>query len=95
MNLPDLTNMDEGRFIMWVCAAVLVYVMLLNPLALSSKLDAMAIAQANMISEHKELLRGIQAQCINHAENVDEREKRAKQLHRCLTLDVRSGIETN
>ena len=86
--LPNFKEMDEATFIRWVCAIVLGYVLLVNPTGLSSKLDQMADLQAQMVVEHSDLLKIAQVMCINHADNVEDKEKRAKHQLRCLTLQV-------
>ena len=86
--LPNFKEMDEATFIRWVCAIVLGYILLINPSSLSSKIDSMATLQAQMVVEHSDLLKIAQVMCINHADNVEDKEKRAKHQLRCLTLQV-------
>ncbi len=88
IGLPDIKGMTDREFILWVCGATLVYLLLLNPLAINQKLDSVGELQAQMVREHNDLLKVMQVQCLNHAENVQERERRAKQQMRCLTLQV-------
>lgn len=94
MNLPisNISNLTSDQFIKWLAASVLGYLLLVNPLSLSNRIDTMTGLQAQMVAEHKDLLLGIQAQCINHADNVVDQEKRARHLLRCLTRDVK-GLE--
>ncbi len=92
IGLPDIKGMTDREFILWVCGATLVYLLLLNPLAISQKLDTMGELQAQMVREHNDLLKVSQVQCINHADNVQDKEKRAKQLRRCLTLQVNTEV---
>ncbi len=96
MNLPipNVKEMTSEQFIMWLAAIVLGYILLINPMSLSGKIDQMSTLQAQMVSEHKDLLLGIQAQCINHADNVQDKDKRARHLLRCLTRDVKDlGVQ--
>lgn len=88
IGLPDVKSMTDREFILWVCGAVLLYILLLNPMAINQKLEAISALQAQMVSEHNDLLKVAQVQCLNHAENVVEKERRAKQQRRCLTLQV-------
>ena len=34
LGLPDVKNMTDREFILWVCGAVLLYLLLMNPLAI-------------------------------------------------------------
>jgi len=90
--LPDVKGMTDREFILWVCGAILVYLLLLNPLAINQRLETVAELQAQMVREHNDLLKVSQVQCINHADNVQDKEKRAKQLRRCLTLQVNTEV---
>ena len=40
--LPDVKGMTDREFILWVCGAVLLYVLLLNPLAINQCLETVA-----------------------------------------------------
>ena len=88
-----MKGMTDREFILWLCGAILLYLLLMNPLAISQKLDGMAELQAQMVAEHKDLLKVSQVQCLNHAENVADKEKRARQQRRCLTLQVNTEVE--
>jgi len=90
--LPNVKDMTDREFILWVCGAVLVYLLWLNPVGLEVKLDKMGELQAQMIVEHKDLLKVMQVQCLNHAENVSDQERRTRQQRRCLTLQVNTEI---
>ena len=37
--LPDVKGMTDHEFILWICGAILVYLLLLNPLAINQRLD--------------------------------------------------------
>jgi len=91
LGLPDVKNMTDREFILWVCGAILVYLLLLNPLAISQKLDDVGTLQAQMVSEHKELRAMGRVQCVNWAEMVTDVKMRARHLERCLTLRVEVG----
>ena len=86
--LPDIKGMTDREFILWVCGAVLLYLLLMNPLAISQKLDGMSDLQAQMVAEHRDLLRMGQVECVNRAELIPDKETRARHLNRCLTLQV-------
>lgn len=88
LGLPDVKNMTDREFILWVCGAVLLYLLLMNPLAISQKLDGMSELQAQMVSEHKELLAMVRVECVNRAELISDKETRARHLNRCLTLQI-------
>lgn len=88
LGLPDVKNMTDREFILWVCGAVLLYLLLMNPLAISQKLDGMSELQAQMVSEHKELLAMGRVECVNRAELISDKETRARHLNRCLTLQI-------
>ena len=88
LGLPDIKGMTDREFILWVCGAVLLYLLLMNPLAISQKLDGMSELQAQMVSEHKELLAMGRVECVNRAELISDKETRARHLNRCLTLQV-------
>ncbi len=88
LGLPDVKNMTDREFILWVCGAILVYLLLLNPLAISQKLDSMGELQAQMVREHSDLLMIGRVECVNRAELIQEKETRARHLNRCLTLQV-------
>jgi hypothetical protein len=88
LNLPDMKGMTDREFILWVCGAVLLYLLLMNPLAISQKLDDVGTLQAQMVAEHRDLLRMGQVECVNRAELIPDKETRARHLTRCLTLQV-------
>lgn len=88
LGLPDIKGMTDREFILWVCGAVLLYLLLMNPLAISQKLDGMSELQAQMVSEHKELLAMGRVECVNRAELISDKETRARHLNRCLTLQI-------
>ncbi len=88
LGLPDIKGMTDREFILWVCGAVLLYLLLMNPLAISQKLDGMSELQAQMVSEHKELLAMGRVECVNRAELISDKETRARHLNRCLTLQL-------
>jgi hypothetical protein len=88
LNLPDMKGMTDREFILWVCGAVLLYLLLMNPLAISQKLDDVGALQAQMVAEHRDLLRMGQVECVNRAELIPDKETRARHLTRCLTLQV-------
>jgi len=88
LGLPDVKGMTDREFILWVCGAVLLYLLLMNPLAISQKLDGVAELQAQMVAEHRDLLRMGQVECVNRAELITDKEVRARHLNRCLTLEV-------
>jgi hypothetical protein len=90
--LPDVKGMTDREFILWVCGAVLVYLLLLNPLAINQRLEAVGVLQAQMIKEHIDLMDMAQVQCVNLAELVPDGKMRAKQLDRCLTRKVEAGL---
>ena len=86
--LPDVKGMTDREFILWVCGAILVYLLLLNPLAINQRLETVAELQAQMVAEHKDLLLLGRVECVNRAELINDREVRARHLNRCLTLEV-------
>lgn len=86
--LPDFKDMSPMRFIMWVCAALLAFTFLIIPGSFEGQLKGIAETQAKMMEEHTNLLRAAQVQCYNHAENVSDKEARARQQRRCLTLQI-------
>jgi hypothetical protein len=86
--LPDVKGMSDREFIMWICGAVLLYLLWVNPLALETKMKEIAVVQAQMLQEHQDLLAMGRVQCVNFAELVPEKEVRARHLNRCLTLQV-------
>ena len=88
LGLPDVKNMTDREFILWVCGAILVYLLLLNPLAISQKLEEVGALQAQMVREHNDLLVMSQVQCVNWAEMVSDTKMRARLLERCLTRKV-------
>ena len=88
LGLPDVKNMTDREFILWVCGAILVYLLLLNPLAISQKLEEVGALQAQMVREHNDLLVMSQVQCVNWAEMVSDTKMRARHLERCLTRKV-------
>ena len=88
LGLPDVKNMTDREFILWVCGAILVYLLLLNPLAINQRLEAVAESQAQMVREHNDLLVMSQVQCVNWAEMVSDTKMRARHLERCLTRKV-------
>ena len=88
LGLPDVKNMTDREFILWVCGAILVYLLLLNPLAISQKLEEVGALQAQMVREHNDLLVMSQVQCVNWAEMVSDVKMRARHLERCLTRKV-------
>ena len=88
LGLPDVKNMTDREFILWVCGAVLLYLLLLNPLAISQKLEEVGALQAQMVREHNDLLVMSQVQCVNWAEMVSDAKMRARHLERCLTRKV-------
>lgn len=75
--IPDVTNMSSEKFIMWGCAALLVFVLW----GVNSKLDA-------MMQEHLGLLKVAVIQCYNHAENNQDHAMRVNQQRRCLTFQL-------
>ena len=88
LGLPDIKGMTDREFILWVCGAVLLYLLLMNPLAISQKLDDVGTLQAQMVAEHKDLLLLGRVECVNRAELITDKEVRARHLNRCLTLEV-------
>ena len=86
--LPDIKGMTDREFILWVCGAILAYLLLLNPLAISQKLEEVGALQAQMVREHSDLLVLGKVECVNRAELIQEKETRARHLNRCLTLQV-------
>lgn len=88
LGLPDVKNMTDREFILWVCGAVLLYLLLMNPLAINQRLEAVAELQAQMVREHNDLLVMSQVQCVNWAEMVSDTKMRARHLERCLTRKV-------
>lgn len=86
--LPDVKGMTDHEFILWICGAILLYLLLLNPLAISQKLDSMGELQAQMVREHSDLLTLGRVECVNRAELIQEKETRARHLNRCLTLQM-------
>ena len=86
--LPDVKGMTDREFILWVCGAILVYLLLLNPLAINQRLETVTELQAQMVREHNDLLVMSQVQCVNWAEMVTDMKLRARQLERCLTRKV-------
>ena len=88
LGLPDVKNMTDREFILWVCGAVLLYLLLLNPLAISQKLEEVGALQAQMVAEHRDLLLLGKVECVNRAELITDKEVRARHLNRCLTLQV-------
>ena len=86
--LPDVKGMTDHEFIMWICGAILVYLLLLNPLAINQRLETVAELQAQMVQEHNDLLVMSQVQCVNGAELVTDVQLRARHLERCLTRKV-------
>ena len=88
LGLPDIKGLTDREFILWVCGAVLLYLLLMNPLAISQKLEGMGALQAQMVAEHRDLLRMGQVECVNRAELIPDKETRARHLTRCLTLQV-------
>ncbi len=86
--LPDMKGMTDREFILWLCGATLIYLLLMNPLAISPKLDSMGELQAQMVREHSDLLMLGRVECVNRAELIQEKETRARHLNRCLTLQV-------
>lgn len=88
IGLPDIKGMSDREFILWVCGAVLLYLLWVNPLALNNKLEKVAEVQAKMLQEHQDLLAMGRVQCVNWAEMVVDKEMRARHLNRCLTLQV-------
>lgn len=88
LGLPDIKGMTDREFILWVCGAILLYLLLMNPLAISQKLDGMSNLQAQMVAEHKDLLKMGQVECVNRAELISDKETRVRHLNRCLTLQV-------
>ena len=88
IGIPDIKGMTDREFILWVCGAILVYLLLLNPLAISQKLEEVGALQAQMVREHNDLLVMSQVQCVNWAEMVSDTKMRARHLERCLTRKV-------
>ena len=86
LGLPDVKGMTDHDFILWICGAILLYLLLLNPLDISQKLDSMGELQAQMVREHSDLLMLGRVECVNRAELIQEKETRARHLNRCLTL---------
>ena len=86
--LPDVKGMTDREFILWVCGAVLLYLLLMNTLAISQKLEEVGALQAQMVREHNDLLVMSQVQCVNWAEMVSDVKMRARHLERCLTRKV-------
>ncbi len=86
--LPDVKGMTDHEFILWICGAILLYVLLLNPLAINQRLETVAELQAQMVREHNDLLVMSQVQCVNWAEMVPDVKLRARHLERCLTRKV-------
>ena len=48
LGLPDVKGMTDREFILWVCGAILVYLLLLNPLAINQRLETVAELQAQV-----------------------------------------------
>jgi len=88
LGLPDVKGMTDHDFILWICGAILLYLLLLNPLDISQKLGTMGELQAQMVREHSDLLMLGRVECVNRAELIQEKETRARHLTRCLTLQV-------
>jgi hypothetical protein len=76
---PNFSDMTSDKFIMWIAAGLLIFVLW----STGDKLDAMQ-------DEHKQLLKIDQVICYNHAENNPKPDLRSKQQQRCLdmTLDL-------
>lgn len=77
---PNFSEMTEGKFIMWGCAALLAFVLW----GVDNKLSAMQ-------DEHHLLLSLGQVNCYNQAELVPDAQIRAKQQRRCL--DYKLALE--
>ena len=77
--LPDFSNMTPEKFIMWICAAVLGFVLWDVNTSLNAREE-----------EHKRLLMIDQVICYNQAENNPKPDMRSVQQRRCLdfTLDL-------
>ena len=88
LGLPDVKGMTDHDFILWICGAILLYLLLLNPLDISQKLGTMGELQAQMVREHSDLLMLGRVECVNRAELIQEKETRVRHLNRCLTLQV-------
>lgn len=79
-SIPDMTNMPAEKFVMWVAAALLVFILW----GVNTKLDA-------MMGEHMGLLKVAVIQCYNHAENNQDEAMRVTQQRRCLTFQLNDG----
>ena len=97
MNLPipDLKDMSPATFVMWVCAILLGFVLMTIPGSGDTAHTAIIKIQGQMVEEHVSMLRSLMVQCYNHAENVPDKELRAKQQRRCLTLQINSEVSSN
>lgn len=85
---PNVKDMTDREFILWICGAVLLYLLWVNPASLSTQHERFGELQAQMIAEHKDLLALGKVQCVNWAEMVQDKDMRARHLNRCLTLQV-------
>jgi hypothetical protein len=80
-SIPDIPNMTADKLVMWIAAALLVFVLW----GVNSKLEA-------MMGEHIGLLRVAIIQCYNHAENNPDPAMRQNQQRRCLTFQLNTSI---
>lgn len=96
MNPPD----KPVQWIMWAAGILLVFVVsnLSWPTkqdeasavtkAMFERMDTIIRTQNVMQVEHRDLLKSAMIQCYNHAENVPERDKRDRQIRRCITRQL-------
>lgn len=90
--LPDFKDMNSNTFVMWVCAILLGFVLMIVPSSGEEAHKEILGAQKKMIEEHELLLKSMMVQCYNHAENVTNNEARARQQRRCLTLQINTQV---
>jgi hypothetical protein len=79
--IPDIINMTADKLVMWIAAALLIFVLW----GVNNKLDA-------MMEEHMGLLKVAVIQCYNHAENNTDPNMRQNQQRRCLTFQLNMGM---
>lgn len=90
--LPDFKDMTSNTFVMWVCAVLLAFVLMIVPSSGEEAHKEILTVQKKMVEEHELLLKIMMVQCYNHAENVVKDEVRARQQRRCLTLQVNTAV---
>ena len=88
-------NMTPQQWIMGAAGTLLTFVLWQIPATFNEKIDAMAKiyverldlmanTQKTMQYEHMILSEQFLVQCYNHAENVPDRDRRDRQMGRCL-----------